>query len=111
MPDAVYNFRIDKIDIRQKQEAGSEPYLNIMLKCIDDGEHLGRAVFDIVTLKKGATFKLRQLLEDGLGWSEDDELSETEQLVGEEVAAAITTEKGRAGYSDRNKVVRYMRKP
>lgn len=108
MPDAVYTFRIDRAEIKKAQGEGKEPYINLMLKCVDEGEWLGRAVWDILTLAKGKTFKLDQLLKDALGWGEDDTLDDTDQLLQLEVCAAITTEKGQAGYSDRNKVVKYL---
>jgi len=69
MPDAVYTFRIDRAEIKKAAGEGKEPYINLMLKCIDEGEWLGRAVWDILTLAKGKTFKLDQLLKDALGWA------------------------------------------
>jgi hypothetical protein len=108
VPEGTYNLRIDKAEIKKAEGADKSPYINLMLTITDDGEYLGRKVFDICTLKKGADFKLRQLLTDGLGWADDQPLEDTDQLQGEEVVAAITIEKGRQGYEDRNKVQKYL---
>jgi hypothetical protein len=119
LPEATYTFRIDKIEIKTAKGVGKFPYLNLELTCIDGGsdEHLGRKVWDIVTLKPGARQKLRGLLEEGLGWSEDQEFEDTEQLEQQEVRAAITIEEGqprderdpsKGRYPDRNKVVKYL---
>lgn len=115
MPDAVYLFRIARAEIKvgkpdpKNPQVEKHPYINLMLRCQTEGEWFGRTVWDIITLKPSAKFKLRQLLEDGLGWSEEDELADTDQLVNEEVEAAVTTEKGQQGYADKNKIVRYMK--
>lgn len=114
LPEATYNLRIDKVEIRRAEPSVDnpepDPYLNLMLTVIDEGAYLGRKVFDICTLGKGKDWKLRKLLTEGLAWGEDDSLSDTTQLEQAEVGAAVTIEKGKKGYEDRNKVVRYMRK-
>lgn len=110
MPDAVYNFRIVKAEIKKAAGEGKEPYINIALKCTDDGEHLGRYVWDMVSLttKPGGRFKLKNLLEQGLGYDPEQEFSDTDELLEQDVVAAITTEKGRDGYPDKNKVTKYL---
>lgn len=110
MPEATFGFRIVKAEIKKAAGEGKEPYINIGLKCTDDGEHLGRYVWDMVTLstKPGARFKLKNLLEEGLGYSPEQEFSDTDELLEQEVIAAITVEKGQHGYPDRNKVVKYL---
>jgi len=106
MPEATYALRADKVEIKMKKNAGPDdaPYINIMWTVTAEGEYLGRKIFDILTLKKGADFKLKGLLEI-LGI---DEFEDTDQLDKAEVTAAVTIEKGQQGYDDRNKVMKYL---
>lgn len=115
--DGTYHLRINKVGYHPFQPADpskpisddnkdKQPYLDVDLVVMDDGDFLGRHVFDYVSLAKGDDWKMRQLC-DATDKPEDWEV-DTDEFIDNEVDAVVGVSKGKRGYSDKNIVKRYI---
>lgn len=131
LPEGVYHIRVVKAEVREPKEATNQkgeesfPYVNYdYVVCGDSPEEFhGRHVFEIGTLKPGATFVNRQVLE-AAGFDEDTTLADAlPELPDREFLVALTIDgkfdkatgkwegkKGADGkwYEARNKVTKRM---
>jgi hypothetical protein len=108
LPEGTYHVRVEKVEyVSQAAKVDKHPYLNLQLSVVQPEEFTGRKIWTIVTLKPGADFALRALLE-AAGFGEADVFSDTDELVDREVSVAVIIEAGQQGYGPRNKVTKFM---
>lgn len=111
IPDGTYRCRIAKVKLVDPsdpsyQGSAKAAYLNVDHVITEDGEFLGRHVFNIVTLEGGKRFQLRQLLE-AIDYPENDDL-DTERMEDAEVMVVVGTEPAKGEYEARNRVRKYI---
>lgn len=108
IPDGTYQIRIAQAKYVAAADGkdAKYDYVNVDSVITEEGEFLGRHVFQNITLKPGSAFLAGQI-EDALEHPEDQEL-DTDLWVDGEMLAVISTEKGKAGYSDRNQIKKFL---
>lgn len=112
LPDATYSYRCDRSEYVAvpKSADAKGPYIKVMFTVTgpDSAEKFkGRKVFENLSVTGDGTFRLKQLLK-ATGHDDSFKLVNDQELVGLEFLGATTTEKGTGGYSDKNRIARYM---
>lgn len=112
IPEATYNLRVEKADYVDKPKGANAkgPYIKTQLAVTgpDAAEkYLGRKVFQIYSLTGDGNFRLKELLKV-TGHEEDFQLTDSDQLIGLEFAAAVVIQAGKDGYPDRNEIKRHL---
>jgi hypothetical protein len=107
----TYLFEI--ADVKIKEAASGANYLNVELRCQDEGEFKGNAVFDAITLTKKAEWKFCHLAL-AAGFTKDDVANgiNTDELKGRYVKAEVSiappnTRDGKT-YKEKNTIDAYM---
>jgi hypothetical protein len=91
IPPGTYSLEVDNIEIKTGKTSG-EPYMNLTYKIVDDEDYAGRVIFDIITLKATALWKLKQFsLATGIDIACE---FDTEDFFKAEFDAVIDVEKG-----------------
>lgn len=111
IPEGTYNFRIQKSEYvaTPKSKDAKGPYLKISCVVTGPGDvpQLGQYVFSNLTLTGDGTFRLRELL-TVTGHPEDFRLTDSDQLLNLEFAAATIIQPGKDGYADKNEFKKYL---
>ena len=111
VPEATYNLRIHKADYvaTPKGKDAKGPYVKVQFVISGPGDHqfVGRYVFMNYSLTGDGTFRLRELLEV-TGHPSDFRLTDTDELLGLELGAAVVVEKGVGGYPDKNVIRKHL---
>jgi len=109
IPDGTYQLRINQAKFVPVSEGKDAKFDYINLDCVvtEEGEYLGRHVFQNVTLKPGGAYIAGQI-EEALGFPYDHELNNDEWIEGE-MMGVIVTEKGAQGYGPKNQVKKFLK--
>lgn len=109
--EATYSLRCHKAEYvaTPKTANAKGPYIKtqFIITGPGDGAHIGRYVFMNYSLTGDGSFRLRELLAQ-TGHPDDFKLTDSDQLVGLELRAAVGIEKGTGGYSDKNVIKKHM---
>jgi hypothetical protein len=111
VPEGTYNVRVQRAEYvatpKHAESKGAYIRTAFVITGPGDSPYIGRYVFMNYSLTGDGSFRLRELLE-ATGHPLDFRLTDTDQLIGLECAAAIVIEKGKQGYPDRNVIRKHL---
>lgn len=111
VPEATYNLRVHKAEYVAvpKSKDAKGPYIKAQFVITGPGDtpHIGRYVFQNLSMTGDGSFRLRELLKV-TGHADDFQLTDSDQLLNLEFGAAVIIQPGTQGYADKNEVRKYL---